>query len=245
MEYLFDSDQPHFKSWLTLYDIDTMPREVAAFHTFVNFDKSAASPLYYAALCGFHDLVQHLVVKYPQSVNADGGHYVRPLVAALAGGHFRTADLLNRHGASPDVRGGYSMDTPLHSVAGFGTPGLVQKLIEYGADVNAESVMDGWTPLYLASAFDDLKVISSLRLLLEHGADVNALTKHGAIPLHRASAWGSPAAVRLLLEHGSDIAAVNGEGKTSLQVVGKISSRYVDQRRRDEITKLLLEHRVK
>jgi len=34
----------------------------------------------------------------------------------------------------------------------------------------------------------------------------------------------SPGAVRLLLEHGADI-AVNGDGKTALQVVGKIASR--------------------
>ena len=39
----------------------------------------------YAALCGFHDLVDYLITKHPQDVNADGGYYVRPLVAALAG----------------------------------------------------------------------------------------------------------------------------------------------------------------
>ena len=30
---------------------------------------SIASPLYYAALCGFQDLAEHLVVKHPQYVN--------------------------------------------------------------------------------------------------------------------------------------------------------------------------------
>jgi len=62
-----------------------MPRDVAAFHTFVNFDESAVSPSYYAALCGFHDLVQHPIVKYLQDVNASGGHYVRLLAEVLQG----------------------------------------------------------------------------------------------------------------------------------------------------------------
>ena len=68
-------------------------------------DKSPAVPLYYAALCGFHDLVEHLIAMHPQEVNADGGYYVRPLVAALAGEHFQTAELLRHNGADLHVWG--------------------------------------------------------------------------------------------------------------------------------------------
>jgi hypothetical protein len=32
-----------------------------------------AAPLYYAAHCGFHELVEHLVLEYPQYANAIGG----------------------------------------------------------------------------------------------------------------------------------------------------------------------------
>jgi hypothetical protein len=34
--------------------------------------KSPAAPLYYAALCGFYDLVEHLIFNYPKDVNVDG-----------------------------------------------------------------------------------------------------------------------------------------------------------------------------
>jgi len=82
MEYLFDPGKPHFRVWLMIYDIDTGPRSGSPFGSFTLVSKSAAAPLYYAALCGFHDLVKHLIIKYLQDVNADGGHYMRPLVAA-------------------------------------------------------------------------------------------------------------------------------------------------------------------
>ncbi|KAH9015335.1 hypothetical protein EDB85DRAFT_2295651 [Lactarius pseudohatsudake] len=46
------------------------------------------SPLYYAALCGFYDLAEHLIMKHPEHVNASGGRIVAPLSAALRKGHF-------------------------------------------------------------------------------------------------------------------------------------------------------------
>ena len=189
MEYLFDPDKPHFEAWRTLYDIDPMPDKDTTFYLFAPSNKSAALPLYYAALCGFHDLAEHLIIKSPQDMNADGGHHVRPLVAALAGKHFRTAELLRHNGADPHCRG-RKMRTPLHSAAYYGDLEVVQKLIEYGADISAED-LKGCTPLYFASEGDYPKDRTVLRLLLEHGADVNARTKDGETPLHNASMFGS------------------------------------------------------
>ena len=79
MEYFFDKDKPHFAAWLRLYDIDTHPISPSTFFLFTPISKSGATPLYYAALCGFHDLVEHLIVKDPQDVNDIGGYYVRDL----------------------------------------------------------------------------------------------------------------------------------------------------------------------
>ena len=76
MEYLFDLDKPYFAAWTQLYDIDTYPSEQPSFlYFFAVVYKSSATPLYYAALCGFEDLVEHLVVKYPQ-VGARGSAMV-------------------------------------------------------------------------------------------------------------------------------------------------------------------------
>jgi ankyrin repeat protein len=234
MEYLFEPDKPHFEAWRTLYDIDTYPAS-ATFYMFTETRKSAAAPLYYAALCGFHDLVEHLITKYPQDVNARGGHYVRPLVAALAREHFQTAELLHHNGADPHIQG-FNMNTPLHSAAYYGDLEMVRKLIAYGADITAEDVR-GRTPLYRASSERNFKCRPVVRLLLEHDADVNVRTKEGKTPLHVASTAGALEIIRLLLEHGADVKAEDNDGRTALQIAGG--------GRRDEVMKLLLEHEVK
>jgi hypothetical protein len=56
-------------------------------------------------LLGFHDLIKHLITKHPEDVNANGGYYVRPLVAALAGHHFETAEILHRNGSNVNLHG--------------------------------------------------------------------------------------------------------------------------------------------
>jgi ankyrin repeat protein len=232
MEYLFEPGKAHFRVWVMLYDIDSMTRDGAIFSLFTSSQKSAGAPLYYAALCGFQDLVGHLVTRYSHDVNGYGGCYVRPLVAALAREHFQTADLLRHNGADTSARGRWGM-TPLHDAAYHQNLKVVQKLIEYGADIHAKD-KDGWTPLYLASHGRYLKDDSVPRLLLEHGAEVNARTKGGWTPLHRASSEGVLEVVRLLLEHGADVEVEADDGKTALQ--------HAARGGRDEVVKLLREH---
>jgi hypothetical protein len=247
MGYLFNSDKTHFKMWLTLYDIDTHPGPNTPFFMFIGIGgKVAATPLYYAALCGFPDLVERLIAKYPQDVNANGGRYKRPLIAALAGEHFETADLLRHNGADPHVKG-YRKTIPLHSAAYYENLEVVQKLIEYGADIDARGE-DGWTPLSWASRGHFFKDVSVVRLLLERGADVNSRADDdGFTPLHRASEHGAVEIVRLLLEHGADVEAVNRDGKTALQVAGTRTYGKVDhwQGRCEETRRLLVKHGAK
>jgi hypothetical protein len=216
MKYIFDANKPHFKLWLTIYDIDTRPSDGAAFEQFSSYYKSPAAPLYYAALCGFHDLVEHFITKYPQDVNADGGYYARPLVAALAGEHFETADLLHHNGADLDVRG-ESGRTPLHGAAYSGNLEVVRKLIEYDpAHIHTRGTY-GATPLHSATDNHRNFNISVVQLLLEHGADINAQANTGRTPLHWASWRGTLGVVRLLLEHGADVEVTSDDGKTALQ----------------------------
>ena len=70
MEYLFDPHKPQFGAWLQLYDIDFRVKHSSPFFMFVDPPpESVATPLYYAALCGFHDLAKHLIDKHPQHIN--------------------------------------------------------------------------------------------------------------------------------------------------------------------------------
>jgi hypothetical protein len=236
MDYLFDPDKPYFTAWCQLYDIDTPPSERSAFHYFArNRESSANTPLYYAALCGFRNLVEQLIVKHPQHVYALGGHYKTPAVAALGRRHFELAQLLHRSGSSM-YPWGDSGWTLLGSVANYGDPEMVQLLLDYGVDVNGVNTQAGYycSPLHNASWGNDPR---SVRLLLDRGADPNLREGNGPTPLHNASNYGKIEIARLLIEHGASVKAKDDQGRTPLDVASG--------EERDEIIKLLLEHSAK
>jgi hypothetical protein len=219
IEHLFDTNKPHFEVWLALYDIDTEPEEGATFYGFA-ISKSPAAPLYYAALCGFHDLVERLITKHPPDVNADGGYHVRPLIAALAGEHFQTADLLRRNGAEPYVRS-QAGTNPLHAAASSRKFEVVRILIEHDATHVNDTNNFGATPLHWAVAYPDggnFNDCSVIRLLLEHGGDIHVQNSVLWTPLHGASYKGELEVVRLLLGLGADVEVKDNRGRTALQL---------------------------
>ena len=221
IEHLFDPDRPYFAAWRQSHNIDTDSNPGSAFFYFSVSERiSAAVPLYYAALCGFQDLAERLVVKYPQHVNVRGGCYVTPLVAALAGEHFQIAKMLYDKGAHPNVEG-LQKASPLHSAACWGYIHMVRVLLEYKADVHARSAL-GETPLHYVSkrvwADREQLLDDVVRILLEHGADIEARSNDQSTPLHLAARWGRPEVVPVLLEHGASIDAEDAEGRTPLRV---------------------------
>ena len=235
MEYLFDVDKPHFAEWLRLHDIDAQPHD-SSLSLFSPDTLLGASPLYYAALCGFHDLAEHLIVKYPQQVNAIGGIYLAPVVAALSRRHFQLAFLLHRHGSVVDLRDDV-LWTPLHCAAASGGVELVRVLVELKADISSRSRI-AQTPLHTALGSGSPNDSKVARYLLEHGADVNARTKDGLTPLHRATESDKfLEVVRVLIENGADIDAENKDGSTPLQRASDYGS--------DKVAELLLEHGAK
>jgi len=233
MECLFDVDRPYFASWLKLHDIDTKPPYESPLFQLIGFGgkKSPAGPIYYAALCGFQYLAEHLVVKNPQGVKANGGYYVTPCVAALAGRHFELARLLDWNGSSVNIRGRDGI-SPLHSASHFGDLELIRILLEHGADINAQNSV-GCTPLDWATDSES-ELPEVVRVLLEQGADPNISRHNGETPLHLAAIFGYDTIVRLLLQHGGDVDAVDKDGTTALQCAR--------MHRYDEVVTLLLAH---
>jgi len=216
MECLFDPDKPHFAAWLQLHDIDIDPDAESILYEFTPILKSTATPLYYAALCRFQDLVEQLIVKHPQHVYAIGGYYMTPAVAALAGRNFRLAQLLHLRGSSVEPQGDFNK-TPLHSAAYYGDLEMVQILLDCKADVNARAER-GSTPLGFALSGPHLSDARVVRLLLGHGADPNIQALHGLTSLHHASEKGWIEVARLLIEHGARVEVKDDDGKTPLDV---------------------------
>ena len=149
MERLFDPDKPYFVAWLGLYDMDTL-NHIPPFEYFVTSKESDGTPLYYAALCGFQGLVEHLIAKCPDHAKAIGGYYQTAAVAALTGRHFELARLLHRNGSSADPPG-VGEQSPLYSAARGGDLEMVRALVlEFKADVNFRT-WGGGTPLLTTS----------------------------------------------------------------------------------------------
>ena len=231
MQILFDPDKQYFSAWIRIYDIDVRPAHDSTFWCFCIAQKvSGAAPLYYAALCGFHDLVEHLINKCSQEVNAIGGFYVSPLVAALSKGQFEVAEFLYQHGAHVDVQG-YDETTPLYSASREGNLETVQWLLRRAADPNSRE-SDGWTGLHWAANRGYLEVA---RTLLQHDAAPNLRwRKGGKTPLHLASRSGYTNVARLLLEQGVDVNIRSEDGSTSLH--------FASKRGRLEVARVLIEH---
>ena len=213
MEYLFHPDKLQFAAWLRLHDMDTRLTS-PPLGAFVPRRKLDATPLYYAALCGFQDLVNHLMVEYPHHVKATGGYYMTPVVAALAGRHFELARLLHRKGSSVNVRG-IDKQSPLHSAAFYGDLEVFKALLEYKADIEARDDRRR-TPLHAASQDGHRDDPGVVRLLLKHGADSDARKNVEETPLHVASQYGSSEVAKVLLEDGADLNARTTYGETPL-----------------------------
>jgi ankyrin repeat protein len=226
MEYFFDADKPHFAAWHQVHDIDR--------GSFGTFFMPRGGPLYYASLCGFYQLVKHLVVKHPKDVNTWGGQMVSPLGVALYRGYLQVAELLYEHGADVCVRGsgewtllhftseGWEFMDLADASEGGGLVDATRWLLNHGADANAQD-HNGWTPLLLAAESKHLEIV---QMLLEHHADIHARNPRGEVALHlavcgRDGFFGPHYQVNLnilqsLLDHGADVNIKDNEGSTPL-----------------------------
>jgi hypothetical protein len=209
MEHLFNPDMPYFANWLWIYDMDDPWREEML--TTHPERPPPAVPLYYAVLCGFHQLIEHLIAAYPGDVDARGGYYGSPLLAAFVKEDLDVALSLLQRGANVNILD-KSDRTPLHRATEGGRIDLADLLLTHNADVNLPN-SEGDSALSLASSKGEME---TLRLLLQRGADVNFQNKRGSSLLHRAAQNGHLDVARYLLESGADIGSRDDVGQTPL-----------------------------
>jgi ankyrin repeat protein len=107
--------------------------------------------------------------------------------------------------------------TPLHYAALWDLHFIIELLVtECSQNVLSRGFTDNDTPLHLASKHGHMKTI---RVLMEHGADVAAQNGDGATPLFRASCCRQMEAARMLLDSGAEVTARNKTGHTPLHPV--------------------------
>lgn len=174
------------------------------------------------------------------------------LSSAADRGDDKTIELLLNHGVSPNAD-----HTALQKAITMGNMSSVHLLLDKGADPSAP---DGYgiTPLSalsdatanINSAQDEVTI---MRLLLDRGAEINALASRGdfkATPLERAVINAKVLLVTLLLERGADPNIVDSLGDTSLIALVKADKKnneefYFNSKRSDahlQIARALLAH---
>jgi ankyrin repeat protein len=134
-----------------------------------------------------------------------------PLLIAVENNNTEMVQVLLGSGADPNL-GNCQGETPLMSACG--KPEIANLLLGAGALVNPRTRDRGWTALIAASTCGDT---AFLKVLIAHGAQVNAVTKAGYTGLMYAAGGGDNVASSILLNAGADANIQATDGMTALQ----------------------------
>lgn len=118
-----------------------------------------------------------------------------------------------------DINGEPGKVPPLFAAIHTRNEAAVRWLLDHRAPVT-RYYLDG-TALHLAAWVHGAEY--AIPMLLQQGADVNAIDDQGRTPLHLAAEYGSREAVRLLLSHGATITSDNN-GSTPLHKAGSVET---------------------
>ena len=157
------------------------------------------------------------------------------LVIASMDGHLDLVKWLLEFGAKVDapVKVGQKLSTPLRGACDNGHINIAQHLLTVGAVIQ---------PFLLAELSHKCS-LDILKLLVKHGASVNAVCNAGRGPLHIACCHFRVDVVAWLLESGADVNVLDNGGKDALSLVSIGTEWYAPSDVKEaEIFKLLLQY---
>ena len=176
------------------------PVLVAAYHmepALADFlvEKTVAINIFEAAATGKTTHIVRLLARQPDLVNSYAEDGFQPLGLACFFGHLEAAEYLVRAGANINSASKNDLNAmPLQSAAAGRHAAIVKMLLKNGSQPNVRE-RGGFTPLHAAAEHGDVEIIQSLILA---GADLQARSADGKLPVDLALAAGHPQAVELL-----------------------------------------------
>ena len=179
-------------------------------------DVNAAQPdgataLHWAAHWNDPDAVE-LLLRSGADANAANDFGVTPLALASTNANPALVVRLLEAGADPNLARGLG-ETPLMTAARTGSVEVVEAFLAHGADVNGVEQSRGQTALMWAVSETHPAVT---RVLIEHGAEVDARSAGGFTPLLFAAREGDLDSARLLLDAGAAVNDATPDGLTPL-----------------------------
>lgn len=154
---------------------------------------------------GLNDQLVHLLTQHPILAEGKTEHGISYLLFAAYCRNATAVELIKSRKSHLDI----------FEASAVGDDHTLKALISMQPDLVNEFSEDGFTPLGLACFFNQAE---SVRILLNHGADVNKPSKNDSkvAPIHSACAVSNIEIVKLLLDHGADVNVRQTNGITPL-----------------------------
>ena len=196
-------------------------------HVDVNFGVEK-SPAIFEAICQDHVSTTKLLLAAGAQLKhrsegppLDPDHDPQPAVSlAATAGDLGLVDLLLAHGADINERDRYGITALLATAFTKDRAAVIGGLLDRGADPNISEDDDGTTPLMGVMGNQD---VPTLRLLLQHGANLEAQDHDGRTAMIRAAmirATEQVEQIRELIRQKANINVVDHKGETALTYAG-------------------------
>ncbi|KAJ1535552.1 hypothetical protein HK096_002381 [Nowakowskiella sp. JEL0078] len=186
-----------------VHSVEALVKKVADINA---LDKKRYSPLHFAASSGNLEIVV-LLCENKADINAETASKETPLSLAALDGNIEIMEYLLKNGA--DVNGSYSR--PIIQAAVGGHKEAINLLYEFKADVNATD-LEGNTALHKCNDNNKEEIV---QLLIDLGANVNAISKSGIPPFFTVI----QANLEIFVRNGADLKIKSNSGQTVLDYV--------------------------
>ncbi|KAF8791198.1 Ankyrin-1 like protein [Argiope bruennichi] len=212
-------------------------------------NKTGTKAIHTAAAHGFVEVIRNLLDR-GENVDATTPENFTALHLAVQANQPEVVEILLGHGANVQMKAGKNGETALHMAAGVKDGHKCAELIiKSGADVNARNE-EGETPLHNAARHGQLKTVTQL---LEDGAGLDSLSKHGESVLHVAVSNCHYEIAKSLINHKKEMATElqvinyvnqpNKEGETATHYASSINKDQIHYPTEDkDMIALILQH---